>query len=349
MRQDGSGNCIGLVEISEMAGVGHGFDAGRAVDPRGELLCIARWQNGVAVAPQDQGRGGDQAEAFFQSRVAERPKGPGGGLGGAAHLDRPLDRIGAFGGGDQRVPLLAVGAHQAGNVVLALRPRISGRFLGVEQAERRDQHELADVAGEDRRDLRSERATHRGAYQIGAGEARLVDELTNGKHPVEMRVEFGMARRAGIAGQRGHDHRARLGELVQKRQPARQAAQAGEKTELGALALGPDTAREAVDLDGRSLRCRHRDYSAAASCGRNAGTAARWPLASGLGHHLSSQSPNRSFTLGITFSANRRVLYWVVSLLMLPNCSSSMRWPTLRLVATWRTCSTTSSGEPMMT
>src|SRR5262245_35318840 len=52
-----------------------------------------------------------------------------------------------------------------------------------------------------------------------------------------------------------------------------------------------------------------RRYSAAASCGRKAGTAARWPVASGLGHHLSSQSPNRSLTLGITFSANRRVLY----------------------------------------
>src|SRR6188768_218698 len=55
-------------------------------------------------------------------------------------------------------------------------------------------------------------------------------------------------------------------------------------------------------------------YSAATVWGRKAGTAARCPFAIGLGHHLSSQSENRSLTCGITFSANIRVLYLVVSL-----------------------------------
>src|SRR5262245_65390956 len=162
-----------------------------------------------------------------------------------------------------------------------------------------------------------------------------------------MRVELGVARGPGIARQRRRDHRALLGGAIEERQPARQPAQPRQEAELGAAALAPDAAREAVHLDGGRLRFRHRCYSAA-SCAK-AGTAARWLFAMGLGHHLSSQSPNRSFTFGITFSANRRVLYLVVALLMLPNCSSSMRWPTLRLVPTWRTCSTTSSGEPMMT
>src|ERR1700722_2335687 len=349
MRQNGPGNRVRLVEIGEMAGFGHSFDPGRAVDPRGELLCIARRQDGVAVAPQDQGRRGDQAEPLFQPGVAERPEGAGGGLGGARHLDRPFDRIGALRSGDQFVPLLAVGAHQTGDLVLALSPWIDRRLLVVEQAERRDQHELADVAREDRRHLGGKRAAYRGADQVGAGKAGLVDELAHGQDPVEMRVELGMAGRAGVARQRGHDHRPCLGEPVEERQPARQAAKAGQEAELGTAALGPDATGEAVDLDGRFLRCRHGDYSAAASCGRKAGTDARWPLASGLGHSLSSPSADRSFTLGMTCSANRRVLYLVVSLLMLPYCSSSMRWPTLRLVATWRICSTTSSGEPTIT
>jgi len=52
---------------------------------------------------------------------------------------------------------------------------------------------------------------------------------------------------------------------------------------------------------------------------------------------------------GITLSANSCVLYLTRSLLMLPNCKSSIRWPTLRFFATSCNWVATSSGEPMMT
>ena len=55
------------------------------------------------------------------------------------------------------------------------------------------------------------------------------------------------------------------------------------------------------------------------------------------------------FSFGITASENSLVLYLVSSLFMLPYCSSNIRCPTFSDVATSVSCSTTSSGEPMMT
>src|SRR5205085_314214 len=75
--------------------------------------------------------------------------------------------------------------------------------------------------------------------------------------PVEVRVEHVVPRRARIAGQRRHDHAAALGEPLEKRHPARQAAEPCEKAELRPAALAPDAAREAVDLHGLGLRFAH--------------------------------------------------------------------------------------------
>src|SRR5260221_8070740 len=82
----------------------------------------------------------------------------------------------------------------------------------------------------------------------------------------------------------------------------------------------------------------HHHYSAAIAAGENAGSAARSLLAIGCGHQRSSHSANRSASCGITFSAKSLVLYLARSLFMLPNCRSNMRWPTLRFVATSRSC-----------
>ena len=65
-----------------------------------------------------------------------------------------------------------------------------------------------------------------------------------------------------------------------------------------------------------------------------AGNSARSTRAIGCGHQRSSHSVKRPFSRGMTFSANSLVLYLASSLPMLPNCSSSIRWPTLRSVAT---------------
>ena len=85
----------------------------------------------------------------------------------------------------------------------------------------------------------------------------------------------------------------------------------------------------------------------AAACRRAPRRAARPPSAA-----ATSDAPTRRTAASASASpasANRRELYLVSSLLMLPNCSSSIRLPTFRFTATSRNCSTTSSGEPMMT
>ena len=91
------------------------------------------------------------------------------------------------------------------------------------------------------------------------------------------------------------------------------------------------------------------DLYSAARPGTNAGTSARCAASIGCGHQRSSHSSNSGFSFGITASANSLVLYLVSSLLMLPYCSSNIRCPTFSVVATSVSCSTTSSGEPMMT
>src|SRR6516164_7416617 len=64
---------------------------------------------------------------------------------------------------------------------------------------------------------------------------------------------------AGKAGQRWYNDRALEGQCIEKRNPAREPAKAGEKAEFGSLALLPDAARKAVELDRESLQfTRHR-------------------------------------------------------------------------------------------
>jgi hypothetical protein len=56
----------------------------------------------------------------------------------------------------------------------------------------------------------------------------------------------------------------------------------------------------------------------------NVEAVARWRRSSGFGHQRFSHSENKDLSLGITFSANRRVLYLTVSVGRLPNCIKSM-------------------------
>ena len=61
---------------------------------------------------------------------------------------------------------------------------------------------------------------------------------------------------AGKAGQRRHDHRARLGQMIEERHPARQSAKPARKPSHGSAALAPDAGGKAVDVDGQRLRVR---------------------------------------------------------------------------------------------
>ncbi len=149
--------------------------------------------------------------------------------------------------------------------------------------------------------------------------------------------------------QRRHHDRPALGEFVEKRHPFRQPAKPGEEPELGPGARGPDAAREAIDFDGRGFRFRHRLFRRRRLQPEQIPTVPPVPSGSiGSGHQRSSHSACTCRSFGSTFSANSRVLYLASSLFMLPNCKSVIRCPTLRLVATSVSCSTTSSGEPMI-
>src|SRR5215472_13791917 len=90
-------------------------------------------------------------------------------------------------------------------------------------------------------------------------------------------------------------------------------------------------------------------YSTAMAAGWNGVSVARASRCIGCGHQRSSHSEKVSVSCGMTFSAKSLVLYFARSLPMLPNCKSSIRWPTLRLVATSLSCAATSSGEPIIT
>ena len=121
--------------------------------------------------------------------------------------------------------------------------------------------------------------------------------------------------------------------------------------QVTALAAGrlPDHAVNAAAGAAAGAARDHRLSYSAARRGEKAGTSALSSAPICCGHQRSSHSGNMPRSCGITFSAKSRVLYLVSSLPMLPNCSSSIRWPTFSVVATSRSCSATSSGLPMMT
>ncbi|QQS15266.1 MAG: hypothetical protein IPK81_09525 [Rhodospirillales bacterium] len=121
------------------------------------------------------------------------------GLAGPGHLDRPFDRIGAGRHLDQLRPVRRLGAHQAGQILDALRPGVGRGILLVVEPERRDQRHAADRLGEHRGHLGRQRAAGRAADQIGAAQPGGVEQMADREDPVEMRVEGGMAGGAGEA------------------------------------------------------------------------------------------------------------------------------------------------------
>ena len=99
--QDGLGHGVRLVEVGEMASGRNGLHPSRAVDLLGELLCIARRQHLVGLAPQHQRGNVDLGErrARQTEAVAAGPiqhVGRGGLDGIIANALRPArERAGA--------------------------------------------------------------------------------------------------------------------------------------------------------------------------------------------------------------------------------------------------------------
>ena len=164
-------------------------------------------------------------------------------------------------------PHRRIGTHQRRNRIGALRPGVGRRIVGIEQAERRDQRQPSHRAGPDRRDFGRERRSDRAAGEIGAVEPGGGEQPSHRQHPVELIVEHAVTERARITWKRRRDHGAAFGQAIEERNPARQSAKPSDEAELRAVALLPDPARKAVDLDRARMRWR-----------------ARGPLAQGAAH-----------------------------------------------------------------
>ena len=64
--QDRLCDCVGLVELGEMAGAGDDLDLGPAGDRAGDAAGVGARHHAVLFAPQQQRRRGDQREALLQ-------------------------------------------------------------------------------------------------------------------------------------------------------------------------------------------------------------------------------------------------------------------------------------------
>ena len=358
--QDCGRHRVRLVEFGQMAGAGDGADLVRAADAPGDALRHSSRGMIRSCSPHSSRVGALISGRRFSSRVL-----PSGQKMRAA---ASMARVCSIGHSIELAPSgIAFSAFQVsgsahirpGTCVgrAAPRDRSAGR-LSSNRPNGAISASLPHRIRPERRHLGGQRGADRTAGEIGARPARPWPGCSpHRQQPVEMRVQHAVAAvAAGEAGQRGHDHRAALGQPVEERAPSAAARRSRPGSRARAAALAPDAGRKAVDVDGRDVsgsltlhrsvllwlfgrQLRRRSRAAAA---RSAGSI-------GCGHQRSSQSAKQVFSFGITCSANSFVLYWVSSLLMLPNCISSIRWPTFRSSASSRSCSATSSGEPMMT
>ena len=173
-----------------MAGAGDDphLAPGRIASPN---VGIAPRHHAVLLAPQQQGRRGDQAAGAARAWYCRAARNAGGGLRGAicsighsTELRRPAS---------PSAPSRSAGAPSVGRVCRpASRPQVGSRVLLVEQA-----HgaiiAMRRTLRPERRHLGDERAADGAAGEIRALEARLDEQVAGGHQPVEMRVEHRMA------------------------------------------------------------------------------------------------------------------------------------------------------------
>ena len=285
----------------------------------------------------------------------------------------------------QRLPGLGVGAHQPGHRPARCAQGSVGGSCSSNRPKGAISARRSHRPRPDRRDLGGQRGADRAAGEVGAVEPGL--RRAAGASPAASRggVEHGVAAvAAGEAGQGGHDRRcARFASAsrngIQRGSPPKPA----RKPSFGPLPFcqtragkplistvgdrsGSDTAASARSPPPPRLRVQcgdgaRRRLSRDCGGGRSgtgatppqapAGARQRGALAAaiGCGHQRSSHSENSGLSCGSTFSANSCVLYLASSLPMLPNCSSSIRWPTLRLSPRRSAARRPRPGEPMMT
>ena len=192
-----------------MAGAGHDFHPRFAVDPSWRT-CAHSWVAGRRpVRPTGSGSGRRSARAAFPGRCCRAARRRG---------RRPRRRVSSRSAirpnwRPRAAPSARSSFRRRRTSGRARRPCAGPRGRRPDPCRRTGRTDAIRAsrrtcAGKDRGHFGGERAAHRGAHEVGAGEAGLVDELAHRQHPVEMRVEFGVAGRPGIARQRRHDHRA---------------------------------------------------------------------------------------------------------------------------------------------
>ena len=298
-------------------------------------------------------------EAPLEFGVAQRPEDARRCLRRACLLDRPLDRVGTARHLFQGFVDLGARRHQARDIIGLLRPRVGRRVILIEQAKGAisasrltlsGQIAATSAASEPPTELPTRSAPTRCALsmrsRMASTQSRWVSSAVCPRSPPGKPA--GTARSPCVS---------RRGD--RETHPSRKAAVAGEKPNARPVALAPDARGKSVDIDGRCFRFAHAASNFASEfrtnplfgsrCGHERGgrralARVHWLrppaiLPPGeqrleLRDHLLGEQPR----VVLTRSVDR-----------LPNCIMSMSWPTLSVVASSRSCSTISSGEPTMT
>ncbi len=315
---------LGGVVVDGVAGAGDDARARAARDPARELFGVARRQDAVALAPDEQrrrcacGAGASRARDRRWARAAAPP--PRSRASAPAELEVVLAR-----GRRQHVARESAGrVEKVGRLLRgAARPQVQRSARARRRARRA---RSAPAAGRSRaRRPRPRRRASRRPSPTRSAPSRprpRAGRAWRSPSPADRRARRSRRRREGPAARARSRGGAR--ERVEEGRPAREAAQAAEEAERLALALLPDAQRRPFTCTCRSCGPLTRAARAAARA-RPRGAAA-----------ATSGSPTRRRTglraAGTTRFAKSSVLYSVSSLLMLPNWSSSIRWPTFRFV-----------------
>ncbi len=248
---------VGLVEPGQMAGA---LDDSGSRRPRDALLeerRVARGEQLVLGAPQHERARADAMEPLAQAVIAHRPHQPRGGFVDAERLHLPLEHLGVAQPrrrGGEFAERVGVRSRAARPAAAACWRRTSPAVPSRRRDRSSDQHQLAHRGVGESRRLGGEDAAGRGADQVAAGDAGRLQQIERHRHPVGEVVEVVMTRLAPReARRRERHHAALLGEPIEERRPARQAAQAGKESERRSVALLPDPATAAADLDERLL------------------------------------------------------------------------------------------------
>ena len=159
-------------------------------------------------------------QPLVKPAISNGPEQAGRRLVRPGQQDLPLDGVAALRGVEERRELFGLGREQRWQFGESLGPDIGDGLPLIEQAQGGDQHQPPNRGVRKGCDLGAERASHRGADEIGAFESALFEQIEGGADPVGDVVEAIVPGGAGKAREGGGHHQAALRQSVEERRPA---------------------------------------------------------------------------------------------------------------------------------